>query len=127
LAALVEAELPGAVYSGFLIRLRPRLEDLVNRFLMHFFVSDAFRKCLLPKSTISANTNINQGALGSLPVAMPGINEQRYIADVLDQLDQKLTTLTTQQTHYQSLKRGLMQKLLTREWRVRVPACGYNP
>jgi type I restriction enzyme S subunit len=58
---------------------------------------------------------------------MPGINEQRYIADVLDQLDQKLTTLTTQQTHYQSLKRGLMQKLLTGEWRVRVPACGYNP
>lgn len=30
----------------------------------------------------------------------------------------KLDVLTTQQTHYESLKRGLMQKLLTGEWWV---------
>ncbi|MBK7005953.1 MAG: hypothetical protein IPH37_13175 [Burkholderiales bacterium] len=52
--------------------------------------------------------------------------EQSRIADVLDKLDNKVATLTTKQTHYQSLKRGLMQKLLTGEWRVRVPASGYN-
>lgn len=120
LAALVETDLAGAVYSGFLIRLRPERQGIARRFLMHFFASDVFRKCLLPKSTISANTNINQGALGSLPVVIPGAKEQQCIAEVLDKLDQKQRALTTKQTHYQSLKRGLMQKLLTGAWRVQV-------
>jgi type I restriction enzyme S subunit len=35
-------------------------------------------------------------------------------------MDEKLVASKTKQTHYQSLKRGLMQKLLIGAWRVRV-------
>lgn len=56
-----------------------------------------------------------------VPTAKPvAVEEQRKITTLLDGVDAKIATLTTKQTHYQSLKRGLMQKLLTGEWRVRV-------
>jgi type I restriction enzyme S subunit len=67
--------------------------------------------------------NMNTAILSELPLVMPSSKaEQEEIAGFLDSVDDKLTTLTTQQTHYQSLKRGLMQKLLTGAWRVRVAA-----
>jgi len=72
-------------------------------------------------------TNLTTSIFKEFQIPLPPLTEQRRIAEALDAMDEKLVTSKTKQTHYQSLKRGLMQKLLTGEWRVRVPACGYNP
>ena len=61
----------------------------------------------------------------SIPV--PPLAEQQQIVKALVALEAKEMTLTTKQAHYQSLKRGLMQKLLTGEWRVKVDATLVNP
>ncbi|MEZ0190462.1 restriction endonuclease subunit S [Ralstonia solanacearum] len=53
-------------------------------------------------------------------VPVPSSEEQARIADVLALTDQKLEALTEKQFEYQTLKRGLMQKLLTGEWRVKL-------
>jgi type I restriction enzyme S subunit len=58
--------------------------------------------------------NMNTTILSELPLVMPGTKEeQEEIAGFLNSVDAKRSALTTKQTHYQSLKRGLMQKLLT--------------
>lgn len=120
LTSLVKEDIPDAVYSGFLIRFR-LLDDTVSPgFLKHYFLSEAFRTLLLKKSTVSANTNINQVALMSLPVIIPSLAEQEYITSVFDGLEEKIEFLAQKQKHFQTLKRGLMQKLLTGEWRVSV-------
>lgn len=55
-------------------------------------------------------------------IPVPPMVEQQEMVNALSALEDKEVALTTKQTHYQSLKRGLMQKLLTGEWRVKVSA-----
>lgn len=55
-------------------------------------------------------------------VPMPPISEQRQIAEVLTTVDEKIGVLQDKKAQYQTLKRGLMQQLLTGQRRVRVPA-----
>lgn len=55
-------------------------------------------------------------------VPVPPISEQARIADVLATTDEKLNALKAKQGELQQVKRGLMQKLLTGEWRVSLDA-----
>lgn len=68
LSTLVCENIPQATFSGFLIRLRSN-DKLDFEFKAHCFFENNFRQNLLNKSTISANTNINQVALNSLKIA----------------------------------------------------------
>ncbi len=54
------------------------------------------------------------------PVPVPPVPEQTRIADVLSTVDSKLNALQRRQVELRQVKRGLMQKLLTGEWRVKV-------
>lgn len=63
--------------------------------------------------------NMNTGILSSLPLVAPANKqEQEEIAGILDSVDAKKGLLFSKKMHFQTLKRGLMQKLLTGEWRV---------
>ena len=56
------------------------------------------------------------------PIVFPPLFEQRRIALILADADAKASLLSQRLLAYQALKRGLMQKLLTGEWRVKVDA-----
>lgn len=71
------------------------------------------------QSTQNAQKNINLQVLKPFTFAMPTVKEQQHIAGILSALDDKLDRLTSRHIHCQDLKRGLMQKLLTGEWRVK--------
>ncbi|MFH0726942.1 MAG: hypothetical protein V2B19_11435 [Pseudomonadota bacterium] len=51
---------------------------------------------------------------------MPPIEEQKKIAETLNTARQEIDLLKNQVEAYRKQKRGLMQKLLTGEWRVRL-------
>ncbi|MFZ2220842.1 MAG: restriction endonuclease subunit S [Rhodoferax sp.] len=53
-------------------------------------------------------------------VPVPPVAEQARMANVLTTADEKLIALRAKQGELQQVKRGLMQKLLTGEWRVKV-------
>ena len=55
-------------------------------------------------------------------VPVPPVSEQARIADVLATIDEKLNALKAKQDEFQQVRLGLMQKLLTGEWRVSVDA-----
>ena len=65
-------------------------------------------------------TTIDQKGLGGVNVLIPPLQEQQKIAEILSTVDDKLETLQTKKSEYGQLKKGLMQKLLTGEIRVRV-------
>jgi type I restriction enzyme S subunit len=54
-----------------------------------------------------------------IPVQIPPIEEQRRIADVLDTVDRDIELLTQQADALKLQKKGLMQKLLTGQIRVK--------
>lgn len=73
-------------------------------------------------STQNAQKNINLQVLKPFLFPLPPISEQKQIASILTLLDDRLDILSSKQRQYETLKRGMMQKLLTGEWRVKVDA-----
>lgn len=53
-------------------------------------------------------------------IPIPPLAEQQRIAEILATIEEKTNALQRKQSEYQNLKRGLMQKLLTGEWRVKL-------
>lgn len=91
-----------------------------HSFLFQYLRSDTFGKILDSNATGTTAKGIQQKRLVQLPVVVPSLEEQAHIANVLEAIDSKLSALAAKQSHHQDLKRGLMQKLLTGEWRVKV-------
>ncbi|MGH7846271.1 MAG: restriction endonuclease subunit S, partial [Candidatus Binatia bacterium] len=114
LTALVERTLETTVYSGFLIRFRPEPNRFARDFLRYCFQSKDFRRSLISKSTVSANTNINQVSLRQIETKLPPIYEQRCIAEILSTLDETIEQTEALIAKYQQIKAGLMHDLFTR-------------
>lgn len=98
-----------------LLRANQRIK---HSYLFQYLRSDTFGKILEANSTGTTAKGIQQKRLVQLPVVLPPPEEQGRIADMLGAIDRKLDALLSKQSHHQNLKRGLMQKLLTGEWRV---------
>jgi type I restriction enzyme S subunit len=63
---------------------------------------------------------INSSDVQNIKIPMPPLSEQQKIAEILSSVDDKLEVLSEKKTHYQELKQGLMQQLLTGKIRVKV-------
>jgi type I restriction enzyme S subunit len=101
------------VYSGFLIRFRLLTADLDFNFKKYCFNEARFRNSLVCKSSISANTNINQESLKKLQIPLPPLPEQQKIAAILSTWDAAIASLEQLITAKEHHKKGLMQVLLT--------------
>ncbi|HAS6289708.1 TPA: restriction endonuclease subunit S [Vibrio parahaemolyticus] len=93
---------------------------LINSFLYYFFQSSGFKRVLKRKSQQSTRAYIGITKQAELSVLIPSLKEQKQISTTLNSVDSKLGLLTEQKIELKTLKKGLMQKLLTGEWRVPV-------
>ncbi|MBO9642331.1 MAG: restriction endonuclease subunit S [Pseudacidovorax sp.] len=92
-------------------------------YLAHLLQLDVVRTWLEQNAVGQTMPNMNTAILGALPLVVPDDRaEQERIAGILDGVDAKASLLNEKRASYQTLKRGLMQKLLTGEWRVNVDA-----
>lgn len=91
---------------------------LINSFLYYFFQSAGFQKVLNKESQQSTRAYIGIKKQAELNVLIPNLKEQEQISAILNTVDLKIDLLTEQKAETQQLKQGLMQKLLTGEWRV---------
>lgn len=119
--AVVPEELAGANIARQAGMIRTK-NLAMSKFIHFYFASPTGRACLLGGMIGSAQQVINLKAVREVYVPMPAEVERYQISAMCEALFDKLDTLTTKQAHYQSLKRGLMQKLLTGGWRVKVSA-----
>ena len=118
LTAVVEADLPKTVFSGFLLRFRDG-DALDIGFKRHCFYAEQFRSKLIGASSVSANTNINQDNLKKLLIALPPtLPEQRAIAAALSDVDALLGGLDRLIAKKRDLKQAAMQQLLTGQTRL---------
>lgn len=100
--------------------LRPKIE-LNSDFYRLFFKSYIFIKKYLSLAVIG----IRDGKQVSIPdfmsikIPVPPLEEQKKIADTLSILQHEIDLLKQLADKYRTQKRGLMQKLLTGEWRTK--------
>ena len=112
LTCAIENNLPDIVFSGFIIRYRDN-NYLSEGFKKHCFYEERFRNNLIARSTVSANTNINQEALKKLQIPLPPTkSEQTAIANVLSDADALISSLEKLIAKKRNIKHGAMQKLL---------------
>lgn len=114
---VITTSLPDTIYSGFIIRFRTN-EYLTTVFKNHCFDEDHFRHRLKSKSTISANTNVNQVALSSMLLIVPIRDEQKRIGKLLSTWDTAINKLDGLLQAKQQLKKALMQQLLNGKTRL---------
>lgn len=98
-----------------------RTGDELMSIFIHYYLSSPPGKALLLDGMIgSAQQVINLKALREILVPLPPSDELAKIREVCSIVSDKLDCLKDKLSHYQHLKRGLMQKLLTGEWRVKL-------
>ncbi|CAB5662430.1 restriction endonuclease subunit S [Comamonas aquatica] len=117
--ALIDEESEGALCGTGCLKARPTAAHS-SPFLAQLLQLDVVRVWLEQNAVGQTMPNMNTGILSSLPLVMPvNRREQDEIARILESVDSKVQALVIKQSHFARLKRGLMQKLLTGEWRVR--------
>ena len=100
--------------------LRPKI-DINTEFYRHFFKTYIFIEKYLNLAVIG----IRDGKQISIPdfmtikIPVPPLKEQKQIAEALSTAQQEMDLLKHLAEKYKTQKRGLMQKLLTGEWRIK--------
>lgn len=94
--------------------------ELMYSYLDHFRRSDEWQSFVGRSGDGGVRIRIYYDDLANLRMRIPPLKEQARIVEILDCVSEKLNGLAAKQKELQSLKRGLMQKLLTGEWRVKV-------
>lgn len=100
--------------------LRPKIK-LNNDFYRLFFKSYIFIEKYLPLAVIG----IRDGKQISIPdfldikIPVPPLEEQKEIAETLSVFQHEIDLLKQLAEKYKTQKRGLMQKVLTGQWRIR--------
>ncbi|MBC7932022.1 MAG: restriction endonuclease subunit S [Rubrivivax sp.] len=95
-------------------------ESVDPRFIYHNLFSDGFTEQIKAFITGSSYPAINPSQVSALKLLLPPLEEQRCIASVLETCDQEIGLLRKQLAALKRQKRGLMQKLLTGQIRVKV-------
>jgi type I restriction enzyme S subunit len=98
--------------------LREINSRLNKQFITHYFRSIIFQNLIDIISSGSSQKALTIVKFKMLPVVIPPISEQKKISEILDSIYEKLSVLEEKKTHYQELKQGLMQQLLTGKIRV---------
>ena len=117
---LHKAENGKLVFAGFLIRFRTNPNKLMPYFFRQYVNSNKYWNWVRVFSVRSGQPGINSKEYAILPIPIPPISEQKKISNVFKMIEKEIAVLQTQLTQFQTQKRGLMQKLLTGEKRVKV-------
>ena len=116
-----EGQISPCLHQNHVFAVRPAPSKLNSYYLAALAASDYGRKYFLSCAKRTTNlASINSSQLKTFPVLLPPLDEQVRIADIVAAANARIETLSTKKAHYQTLKRGLMQKLLTGEWRVKL-------
>jgi type I restriction enzyme S subunit len=73
-----------ATFAGFLIRFRPNKNMLDANFSKYYFRNILLRTFFIKEMNLVTRASLSQDLLKKLPVLLPPIEEQRRIAEVLD-------------------------------------------
>lgn len=87
---------------------------LNHKYLYYFLQTSFLKKFYYNQVTGTTIKNLSLKSIRSTPVFLPSIEEQQKIANILSAVDAKIDLIDQQISETQTLKKGLMQQLLTK-------------
>ena len=114
------SEYSGAVSPAYTVLKSKR--EICEGFYKHFFKTRLFVDKYLRIAVIGIRDGkqISMPDFETIQLPYPPLAEQRQIAIFLDSAKREILTFRELVRQYQKQKRGLMQKLLTGEWRTKI-------
>jgi len=95
-------------------------EQKVNSdYFLHWLESHEAKQRIRRSAQGSVRETVSFTDLGAIPFPLPSLDKQITIVSVLNTAQQEINLLKKQLDAYRNQKRGLMQKLLTGQWRVK--------
>ncbi len=106
------------VFSGFVLRARPRDGRLSDHYKKYCFASRAVRSQIVSGATYTTRALTNGRSLSAVWIPVPPKPEQRAIAEALSDVDRLLAALEALTARKQAIKQAAMQQLLTGKTRL---------
>ena len=106
------------VFSGFVLRARPRDGRLNDRYKQYCFAHRVVRSQIISNATYTTRALTNGRTLSTVWIAVPPTPEQRAIAEALSDVDGLLNALEALIAKKQAIKQAVMQQLLTGKTRL---------
>jgi len=96
-------------------------EQKVNSdFFLHWLSSHAAKERISKSAQGSVRETVSFADLGAISFPFPSLNQQQDIATTFNIAREEIDLLKKQADTYRKQKQGLMQKLLTGQWRVKL-------
>ena len=112
ISAVMLDEPKDTVFSGFVLRARPKDDRLDDRFKQYCFSSCCVRIQITSQSTETTRALTNGRALSAVDIPLPPKPEQRAIAEALGDADALIESLERLIAKKRDVKQGAMQELL---------------
>lgn len=112
--ALIDSLPDKATINSTMMLIRSRHSDLHSKFLFYLLQGPRFRRFIKQKVAGTSVPHIFQRDMKGLDILLPPLNEQRLIADIFQVNDRAIRKTDQVIQKAQKLKKGLMQRLLTK-------------
>lgn len=115
---LLQAPFIAGNINQHIARIRLIADNVNTNFIYHYLSQDKYRMNYYKITTGQAYPQISLKQVRESLVPLPPLAEQIQIAEILSTTDEKLESLRAKKEAFETLKKGLMQKLLSGEVRV---------
>ena len=102
------------------ITISPNRNIYFPEFLSYFLQGRTFQKQIIDASTGSTVTGVKQSTLRKALTLTPPMKEQKDVSQIIKSIEVRINQVTAKLAQTQSLKKSLMQDLLTGKVRVQV-------
>ena len=117
---IVPEELDGFIASNAITTLELDNSKLDTQYLFFFFSRKDYYLRISHIMDGTGQKELSDKQIMKLPVSIPNLEKQQKVVHILNTANSEIDALKTLADRYRTQKRGLMQKLLTGEWRVRI-------
>lgn len=111
-------DIDDCVFSGFVLRGRPKNDMFVPEYCKYCFTTEAVRSAIIMGCTYTTRALTNGKQLSSIEIVVPPKPEQEAIAQSLTEIDDLISSLEKLIAKKNSVRQGAMQELLTGKRRL---------
>ena len=118
MSSVLLEDIENSVFSGFVLRGRPKNDMFVPEYCKYCFSTEAVRNAIITGCTYTTRALTNGKQLSAIEIPVPPKPEQEAIAAALSDIDTLITNLEKLIAKKKAIKQGAMQELLTGKRRL---------
>lgn len=117
-ASVLLDDVPSCVFSGFVLRGRPKNDLLWPPYCAYCFATPDVRNAIERTCTYTTRALTNGSVLSDIEIPLPPIKEQKAIAGALGDVDELIASLENLIEKKRALRQGVMHDLLSGQRRL---------